>query len=822
MLREYGVPGGFDLTDDLHTIEVDFDLSERQTAFYDELLKWYYTTAQPFLTERAPQTLAALDNDAARLHRILQQPKDITVCFLGHSGIGKSTLLNCIAANADQILPSGGIGPLTAQATEVFHSRLCQFSIKYHERKLLWRTCFVLEGELRRAEGKAATGDAAGEIPNDIDPDVAELGDSAADGDDTLLGTLKRQATQVIAGDQFAERSLAYLVDGLRMACGVAQAWGAEITDEDAVRIRRVQLALGRAEAGEAYERRASDGTDEFKRDLHDHAAGFLAPLISEIKVGWPSEVLDAGIRLVDLPGVGIAQDTYRRVTRNYIRDKARAVILVVDRSGPTADAVELLRTSGYWDRLVGSADDPNADPCLLLLAVTKVDDVASEEYRNAAVRSDGARLKKREIYASLAEQFKDKMRRQVADQLGAIGSSSNDAVNEARDAARNRILNELEVYPVSAPEFRKLLLDDEDDRPFLPTREATGVPGLQDRLRQLAENERSLRARQITDVADRLRADTLSEIERLEAVWLERSYAADEAAKLKSDLALAMEPKRKERDLRVGAFREFLEATAQGRIRELVREAREVAEAEIKEYLRRLHNLHWATLRAAVRRGGIYMGNRRVDLPDGIASRFQEPTAAVWSVKLLKEIRNRTQQFASDQASLVEELCEWAESRTESETAKIVRTQQKRIKRRAEQMQDIGKDAVADLRKVVKQALSDAIEPPIREKCNKFVMERRDIGTGVKSRILELFDNLAITATKAAETPATKILKENFSAVRDEIRNAFDGWGDPLEDTANLILERYTEKLSVGDASRRESALEAISDVRAAIPTVR
>ena len=48
----------------------------------------------------------------------------------------------------------------------------------------------------------------------------------------------------------------------------------------------------------------------------------------------------------------------------------------------PTAETVELLRTSGYWDRLVGAADDPESDPCSLIIAVTKVDDVASEEWR--------------------------------------------------------------------------------------------------------------------------------------------------------------------------------------------------------------------------------------------------------------------------------------------------------------------------------------------------------------------------------------------------------------------------------------------------------
>ena len=67
---------------------------------------------------------------------------------------------------------------------------------------------------------------------------------------------------------------------------------------------------------------------------------------------------------LVDLPGVGIAQDSYRDVTKSYVRDKARAVVLTVDRAGPTESTMDLIRSSGFWERLVGASDDPESDAC--------------------------------------------------------------------------------------------------------------------------------------------------------------------------------------------------------------------------------------------------------------------------------------------------------------------------------------------------------------------------------------------------------------------------------------------------------------------------
>ena len=321
---------------------------------------------------------------------------------------------------------------------------------------------------------------------------------------------------------------------------------------------------------------------------------------------------------------------------------------------------------------MIASADDPDGDPCTLLIAVTKVDDVTNEEYRNDTGRSDGARRKKREIYQDLVEKFKTQMRRQVADQLGKIELSANESVSAARETARQRILSTLEIHPISAPEFRKLLLDDEDDRSFLKSEEDTGLPALQHRLIELAKTERDTRNRQLLDVSDRLRGELLGEIDRIEALWQEQTRAADEAEKLEKDIEVVLAPKRKERDLRVGAFREFLDATASTCVRELVLEAAAVAEEEVTGYLRSLRQAHWATLRAAVRRGGAFYGSRAINLPDDIAGKFQEPTAAVWSVKLLKEIRARTHQFAGDQAALVQEVCAWAEQRTEEKTAQL------------------------------------------------------------------------------------------------------------------------------------------------------
>jgi gas vesicle protein len=517
---------------------------------------------------------------------------------------------------------------------------------------------------------------------------------------------------------------------------------------------------------------------------------------------------LQVGVTLVDLPGVGIAQDSYRKITKEFVRDKARAIVLVVDRAGPTQDAVELLRTSGYWDRLVGATDDPDSDPSNLIIAVTKVDDVAEETWRNSPPQG---RPRKREIYEKLVTEFETRMRSQVRQQLLLFGSTTNPLVQEARAQARERLLENLQIHPVSAPEYRKIILDDEDDRPFLKTQEDTGVLKLRQNLEQLALDDQKMRALQLSEVLLRFQSSLASAFRLIRSRFEDTESISRETERIAKALEDAAEPKRRERHLRVGAFREFLEETVQSRIRELVLEARQVAQDEINDYLKSLQNTHWATLRAAVRRGGTYVGSRAINLPIDIADRFQEPLAAVWSQSLLKDIRKRTSELASDISRMVEELCSWAAAQKFETDSRLLADQKGRIADRVAVMKQVGKEAVDELRQTVKQRLTEVIQTPIRKSCQGFVTKGDDIGPGVKKRVLELFQTLAKEATAAAQAPATKVLQQNFAKVRGEINEAFESWGDPIQETVDVILKRRSEALVGLNIEQRQRALAEI-----------
>lgn len=80
-----------------------------------------------------------------------------------------------------------------------------------------------------------------------------------------------------------------------------------------------------------------------FFATLAEQGSGFLAPLTGSIEVGWDAPTLSNGLSLVDLPGLGVANDMYRLETLGQT-EPLDALLLVVDRSGLNEASADLLR----------------------------------------------------------------------------------------------------------------------------------------------------------------------------------------------------------------------------------------------------------------------------------------------------------------------------------------------------------------------------------------------------------------------------------------------------------------------------------------------
>jgi GTP-binding protein EngB required for normal cell division len=790
----------------------------------NKLLEWYRKHIRPFFGDHEPEKLAEFDKDARRIEEIeadLQQ--QLPVCFLGGSGVGKSTLINALVFGKDSYIPSGGVGPLTAQALTVCYGEHPSFEVHYHSIDRINRVIFGLErhfqGQLKK-DGAPIVEAKPEELGLEItgEEEINTLNSFVTDQTDDkekLVDEIRKQAVLMIAGSQDADRSLPYLIDALLLAYGRHAKYGSQILPEDQKQVKGIQIALQYGKNKRPLI--CSEGKDaSFRELLHEHATGYLAPLIKDLKVKWNVEMMKGGLTLVDLPGVGVAGDVKAEVTEKWIREHAKAIVLVVDTRGVRETEAELLRNSGFLNRLLHAAHDPSSDPVILMVAVTHIDKIAEQEYLDGKANAPG---KKRADYlADVCEKVRARIANQVEEQLTKVWKATT-GLSETKAEVINEIIAKLQVHPVSAPQYRQLLMADEDAVPFIKTPEQSNIPQMLNALREVVQNRASDRKQHLEAEEQRFFNRLRARIIVTKTQWEEETRAEAEAEELRKSLEafIDTEKLRLEFSNRQGAFREFLKSTLPIQIAKVVTEASVKARKEVYAYMQDLRFAHWKTLQAAVRRGGTFYGSRHIDLPRDFALRFEEPIAEVWGKTLLREIRKRTKEYAEDSVAQVERILTWAKAQGAKAKTTILEAQVEVIKTDAQKLNAVGKEAVEELREEVKNGLIKKIETPIRRKCKSFVDAHSDEGAGVKGRILDLFGELADVTIEAATEPAIELLTDRFRQVDEQIRAVFDEhqeYNDPITSASNAIVTSHEDKLRRSDKKKREAVLSTLDSV--------
>jgi predicted GTPase len=770
------------------------------------LIEWYRKHARSVIEELANDRVSDFDAQAARLERTEQLAAvEIAACFLGQSGVGKSTLINALVGGSEVILPTGGVGPLTAQALEVRYSQSPMFTVEYHRLQQFWQLVFALEQKLLRQNEKTE------------DSELKELSgddEQLAFDDSQVIDHLERQGRLIITGDQNKSADLRYLVDCLRVAGGKPPKWNTLPTSDDTERIERIRRVLHLASKNIPHTVDASFGNAEFMRELRLHAAGFLAPFIRQIELGWPSSVLQDGLRLVDLPGVGISSDTYRVVTEKWVREKAQAVCLVVHKSGIDAASADLLRTSGFLNRLLHSTDDPQADPVELIVAVTMLDNVATAEYHAEKQSNPQNGRTRREHLAIIRNKIPEVIATQLEAELNRIIVDTEGAAKEASGTAIKRILDNLQIYALSSHEFIRVLLRDEEDKPFIKEAEESGIPAMQVALASVVQARRSDMLHRLREAAGLFREQVTTTLRAIEAQWQDPEAETAQSDRLRRELQEFIPTRREEFSARKGAFREFLKKGVPERIETLVEQASSSALEEMRRKAWKFQDMHWATLRASVRKGGTFDGAHHIDLPRDYSLMYDGQIAPIWGQLVVKIVRERTKELGEDYVTLIEEIVEWAEQHGARSQKRILEALRDQIKADAKALACVGKETTDELRQRVRDQLLRTISNPIQRRCQKFVDLGEDVGRGVKHRILDLFDELLPMVVEVAKTPTLKVLNENYEDVQIEIREQLKKNPDPLKTAEDAILAGHEESERRSMAQRRKQVLERLESV--------
>lgn len=776
------------------------------------IVDWFRNLVRPAFqkTETAP-VLEELDKLAAQVEELEKNKGRLfPICLLGQAGVGKSTLINTLIADNGIVVPSGGgTGPLTANALRVIHGERPSFLVRYHSKKQVDQTRFILEAQVHRLlKTEAPVIDLAdGSGMETIDLDAEEQKRSRTE---EAVG----RACLLVAGAQSAHRELTYLADALRWVLGQKSNFQSQLLEEDLVRLHRVQEALlyGTNEKERHFD---SIGQPAFNQHLRDHACGFLAPLILEMSIHWPSPLLKDSLELIDLPGIGILSDAYASVTSDYLRNRAKAVMLVADSRGVRKEDAELLRNSGFLARFLHSSHDLASDPVALIVVAVKIDDVAEENWRNDKAINGVALKSKAQHFTDQVERCRSDITQRLHSFLREVWESEDGGITEGKSAAIQEILNNLQVFPVSAPQYRLHCSTDADDgRPFLLDVGDSNIPALRAAIAGVAQKCLQEQARRAEDAQQRFFGQLRARLAVLSAQRNEERQAEAEIATFRQALEVFLAPLQREFDTRRGGFRNFLRKTVPGQIDARVKIASQSARKEIQSYLRKnIRDAHWKTLQAAVRREGTFIGSRHINLPHDFALRFEEPVAEVWSRGILAEVRRETREFADYQSTAVTQVLDWARGQGLRVSIRLLEALVEAVKQHREQVNAVGKEAVDELRNKVREELIKQIEGPIRRKCKQFVSDNNDSGTGVRARIIDLFELLAEDVVEAAATPAVNLLVEKFREVDKEILAAFGEHSDPLNEAAEALIQRQEKKLETEDnkAVELRNQIEAV-----------
>ena len=719
--------------------------------------------------------LKDLDANMERIEAIMKRVgEECAVCFLGHSGVGKSTLVNALLAESGDrfdVLPQGGIGPLTARPTVVRHSSDPYFVANYLPPDNLDRIRHGLE-RIRDANAK----------PNSR---------SSTPDDDAL-----KQGRLLVRGKPNARiDDIGYLVGCLRAAREPTSPF--EPQRQDAPRIRALRRAVRFAADRASFTKRGAD--PDFRDSLRDHVSGHLSPFVDTLEVWYDSDLLKPGLTVVDLPGLGIAHDRYGKITQSWVHGRAKAIILVVDRSGITQDSADLLRDSAFFNRLA-HAHDPSVDPVRLFVIAVKIDLSANDAWR----------ANRDEPWADHFAEHQLLMKDQITANIEQCLRNSMDDQQSA--GILKTITDNMSIHVVSAEEYRKLMDQDPSDEPRIASAEQSGIPELKGTLSQLVSQHDTMLRDRVVEAGHQFLDRILADLETIRIRFSDRGRIPRAIRRLRKRLDGFLDddksgPRRLLR-LYQESFRTFIEKEIPALIPQVVDEACNEAQYAIENHLASLGTVHWNTLRAAVVRGGTFSGSiMRIDIPNDFAVRFDYWVAVRWSKRILNDLQERAAETKRSCVGCIAKVLEWGEEQDGTpiapERINALMLQMETTQTTAE---TVLREAITEGLDVRKRLLGELLNR-IGEQCESFCASGEHLGRGTKVRILDFFGGLVPQAVDAARDASLNIVTSDFRAITTRLLR-FD-YSMYLEQAADTLVASNRARLRKDEEERTRAAEE-------------
>ena len=787
------------------------------------LLALYETEARELLESIGTPDLEDVDAAAMVVRRALTARRVLRVGFLGESQVGKSSIINALIGQ--RVLPSGGVGPLTAQATKIAFAPTPTVRARYHGRQRINQFRFALQRYLESlGEFAPSSSDGAAANEDGGEDDASEAFSSFDFG----------KSPEAEEGATEGPRRIGeYLVAQSRLMLGVATDMPrAEVFQLVRTVAARDDRLVVLPEAPALRERvvvlrRLLDSTEEFSREnlkpkefgqaLRVRAAGWMSPLVADLHVTLDLPLLrDA--EMVDLPGVGVVADPAGKVAEEFVRKQADALVIVMRNNGLTEQIAGLLERTGVISRLLWSGKNSQA-PIHVAVVVTRLDDVAKEQWRQRTLeaRESGEALPNREsIFRDLAEQMAQMVRHQVAEAL--MNSREFDDLPIDLRIHREQVVRELSdrmtVLCVSAPDYLGLLEGFDDDC-FLRVPDDTNVPRLVDQLTTLAKRSSAARSQHIERAVGDFSGLLEQTLDFQEHVRRDRKGARTEAdARFRASLEAAATPLKTEAKAHRRAFNAFLAKSMPVKLEGLSERAGERARRRLLKQTTDGKQLSWPTLNAALVRNGAFQGAAHIDYPGSLTRAFVDVIGGSWEEMVVEGVRTAYRQLNEADAELVERLCGAASEILGTEELNVATSDLRRQLREQSKVSIAWTQAqLEELSDDVRVKLIDVVAKPIEAACRTAHKAGQNRGAGARDRILEVFQAGGTKAIERAREACMEILRDHLERLGRSLGAVLRENYDPVTHVFETIIGAQSDMVAkLGDQHRREQ----LSSVRA------
>jgi hypothetical protein len=707
--------------------------------------------------------IAPIREKIVKISSEIDKPQIVTIAILGEAGAGKSTLINTLLG--EQYLPWSNSNVCTAAVTRVKYSPQSDYriTITYESAETWNKELFGIKQELEAANSS-----------------LEEEG----------IAISRKKLLEPESKDQRAKLKALY---------------GAE-----AYKSFLATLDISALKPGPNLQNILSEGQSQHVISDRSEVMPFLKkylirngdideywPLVVDVLIEGPFEVLKNGCELVDLPGVADSNQARAKKTINYI-DSAKFIFVAYEAKRPPSEVIqEIFRSS----RLIKDRLLLDAKESALTFIATKSDDFGIDDPSFQNIGSDPTLWQKCQFVTS-------QRRNALQEELADFAESVAERVTDDRNAGQiiDAITSSTSFF-VSSSEFTKMKgesISASGSNKYL-TLEDTGIPMVAAHIDALTLEEGPKAHyrylwNELLSVDDDLRliyngeyvkfvGEGILESERIQK--LKRQIAIF-TSELNSATSEALFESRDQLKKSINSF--FLSTNVDQKAINRV----------LGSYSSYLQDLNWATLRATAVRGGWFLNSKgkEVDLVQGAANpiidRFLGPWVDLFSIKLLDilqylELRldglsdkyvsliRVAQQDVSDQVLFIAGLDNLLDS-VENVLAKDISELKRAIKDEIEKRRQT-------LINLIIESVAKVLEPAI----DKAAEER---GPGMKARMINLIIDGAGNFAPETYTQVINEISEAVKNTSDRIEELFD-LIPQVTDQRSAAITRYFDNLT-------------------------